>query len=214
MRRIAEKLREGEEVEYGFLGVVPNPTPEPSAKGVRISGVQEGSPAQRAGLKAHDWVLSINGQPIRDSDDLFLQIGIHLAGTTVRIEAASSPVGLRRTCTAKLAKFLVPGPIVASRKPPAKGGLRVDYTSILGQRPGAHFFVQRIPDGVAIREVVPGSPADAARLQADKVITHVNDQRVSSPAEYYQAVARAGNRIVLKFLTSEGREDRVSLEAQ
>ena len=47
-------------------------------------------------------------------------------------------------------------------------------------------------DGVAIREVVPGSAADKARLQPEKLITHVNGRAVLTPADYYKAIARAG----------------------
>ncbi|MFM7150262.1 MAG: PDZ domain-containing protein, partial [Gemmataceae bacterium] len=66
--------------------------------------------------------------------------------------------------------------------------------------------------GVIVREVLPGSPADAARLQPDKVITQVNGKPVTTPAEYYEEVARSGKKVQLTFLTSEGRPEQLTLE--
>jgi serine protease Do len=210
LRRIIEVLRRGEEVEYGFLGVQMHPDTR-SGPGVQIGAVADGSPAQRAKLIRGDYIFTVNGVPVHDNDDLFLQIGINLAGTEVRIEAAHRADGPRQTLTAKLAKYLVKTPIVASKRPPALGGLRVDYTSILSQRDGAVAWVRGIPEGVAIREVLTGSPADKEQLQTDKVITRVNNVPVKSPREYYAQVERNPQRIELTFLNSEGREERVTL---
>jgi S1-C subfamily serine protease len=112
----------------------------------------------------------------------------------------------------KLAKFYVPGPVISSRRPPARGGLRVDYTSLLSQRGPFFDWSRGPPDGVIIREVLPSSSADKARLQPDKIITQVNGRPVTSPAEYYQEMAKAGERAELTFLDSEGRPERVTLD--
>jgi S1-C subfamily serine protease len=149
--------------------------------------------------------------PIRDNDDLFLNIGIHLAGQPIRLVVARSADGPRRTVTANLAKFYVPGPIIASRRPAAPCGLRVDHTSILSQR-NAFPALRHIPHGVVIREVLPNSPADKAQLQPDKVITRVNGKVINTPSEFYAAMDRAGGPIELRIQDGEGREERVSLE--
>jgi serine protease Do len=111
----------------------------------------------------------------------------------------------RRTFEVPLGKYYVPAPSIASRRPPAVGGLRVDYSSILSQRAGAVPWGPVPPEGVVIREVVPGSPADKAQLQVDKVITAVNDQPVKTPAEFYAAMERANGRAVLTVRTSSRR---------
>ena len=63
-----------------------------------------------------------------------------------------------------LVKYYVPGPFIASRRPPAVGGLRVDYASTL-IKTGADRPDAQIPAGVVVREVVPGSPAAKAGLR-------------------------------------------------
>lgn len=209
-RRIIDVLKRGEEVEYGFLGVVL--ANQGGGGGVRIARVSPGSPAARGGISSGDLIVNINGNPIRDTDDLFLHVGMALAGQTARVEVARSPGSGVRPLSIKLAKFYVEGPIIAAKRPPARFGLRVDYSSILTQRTPFVGFTRTPTEGVIVREVVPGSPADAARLQPDKVITHVNDRLVSTPADYYREIARSGKKVELTFLNSEGRSEKLKLE--
>ena len=67
------------------------------------------------------------------------------------------------------------------------------------------------PNGVLIREVVPGSAAAKAGLQPDRIITHVNGHRVNSPAEYLQEMARAKGEAELTLLEGDGGSKRVTL---
>jgi serine protease Do len=207
-RRIIEVLMRGEEVEYGFLGV----RLDRRDTRAQISDVVLGSPAERAGLQAHDVILRINDDVIASSDDLFLSIGMSLTNSDARLVVARGG-GAKRTLTvtARLAKFYVAGPIIAAKQPPAKGGLRVDYTSVRAQRrreetPGGP------PEGVIVREVIAESPADRAGLRPDKVITHVNGVAVTTPAEYYREIEKARDRVELTVLLSEGKPERVTLD--
>ncbi|HZY87548.1 MAG TPA: trypsin-like peptidase domain-containing protein [Gemmataceae bacterium] len=213
VKNIINVLRRGEEVEYGFLGVILDPAPPPGG-GVRLQRVTAGGPAERAGLRAEDRVVAINGHPVRQKEDLFLLIGAQLAGSKVRIEVARPPAWQRRTFDATLAKFYVPAPCIASRRPPARGGLRVDYTSILPQRGATPPWGPAPPEGVVIREVVPGSAADKAQLQVDKVITAVNGRHVTKPVEFYEAMEKANGRAELTFLNSAGRPERVTIDTR
>jgi S1-C subfamily serine protease len=221
MKRVVDKLRLGEEVEYGFLGVRlatwerELPGVGRRGRGVPLSSVDPGTPAARAGLRGGDYILSVNGTPVRDYNDLFLLIGIQLAGAEVRIEAAhGSPDAPRRSCRAKLAKFYVPGPVIASKRPQARGGLRVDYTSILTQRTNPPPFGRGLPQGVLIREVQPNSSADKVKLQPDKIITHVNGSPVTTPAEFYDQMARAHGSVDLTLYNFEGGAERVTIDTK
>jgi serine protease Do len=211
LKRIVEMLRQGKEVEYGFLGV----SMDRGGKGVRIERTVAGSPAQKAGFQPGEYIVSIAGHPVRDNDDLFLYIGTQLAGQKVDIETAPTPDGMgpRRKHSVTLAKFLVPGPIIASNKPPAPAGLRVDYTSLLAQ-PTPPFGFRGIPEGVLIREVVPKSSAERAQLQVDKVIAKVNDVPVQTPSEFYKVMAGAKAPIVLTLIGPDGGQERVTLDSK
>jgi serine protease Do len=192
MRRIIEVLRKGEEVEYGFLGVSPGMA-QPG-RGVEVNSAQSGSPAERGGLRGHEVILRIDGRRIQDADDLFLEVGTHLAGTKVKLEFQTSlPRPEVKTVEVTLAKFWVPTPGIVSRQPAPSAGLRVDWTSVLNQRRNSK---DTIPVGVLIREVVPGSSAEQKGLQVDEVISQVGSTPVTTPEEFYRAMAGKGPIIV------------------
>ena len=96
MKRIVEVLRRGEEVEYGFLGVNLD-TGTRTGKCVKLGRVIGGSPAQRARLTGDEYIVSIEGRPVRENDDLFLYIGTQLAGSTLTLETVAQPDGTGRS---------------------------------------------------------------------------------------------------------------------
>jgi len=69
-------------VVRGYLGVIPQPVDEEMAEafglkesgGALISSVEEGTPADKAGLKEEDIVVAINGKPVYNDTDFRLQI--------------------------------------------------------------------------------------------------------------------------------------------
>jgi serine protease Do len=198
VKRIIGKLREGVEVEYGFLGVEQYLG---LSDGLHIR-VQEGSPAQKAGIHNDDVIVAINGSPVRDFDDLFLTVSTQLAGSEVSVKLAKRP----KTVTVNLAKSYVPGKIIASKKPPAVRGFRVDYTSVLLMKNalGLARGHSVVPAGVFVSEVQPGSPAASVRLHENDVITHVDGHQVNTPAEFYQQAAKIDSSVPMELtLVSE-----------
>src|SRR5581483_2619868 len=87
MRRILDVLLRGEEVEYGFLGVAFDGRAPEGHQGASLLNVIGGSPAHlEGGLKPRDTIVAVDGTPIRDSEDLFVQLGTRLAGSRVRLQ--------------------------------------------------------------------------------------------------------------------------------
>jgi serine protease Do len=213
MRRIIDVLRGGGEVEYGFLGVRLMEPDRYSRGSVRIESLVRGGPLFR-GLTAEGrtedsgyFIRSINGTPLQNNDDLFLAVSMHLAGSTIRVEVSPTPDGPRHLCRVTLAKFPSPalGTVIASKQPPALGGLRVDWTSTLL----AH-DARGVPEGVVIREVLPSSAAEQHQLKPDMIIKSVNGRKVTTPAEFYAAMKNANGPIELAYTTGEPRSvDRV-----
>jgi S1-C subfamily serine protease len=194
MRRILERLRQGLEAEYGFLGVVPAQTAE-SGGGILLREVTPGSPAYAAGLRHGHILEAINGVQVRHSDDLFLQVGTLLPASEVelKIRGRTTPIRLQ------LAKLYIPGTVIASRKPAAARGIRVDYTSAL------YLQMRRtisIPRGVYVREILPGSAAYLAQLKLNEIITHVNGAEVSTPTAFYREAAKVSASEPLKLRLS------------
>jgi S1-C subfamily serine protease len=180
-RAYVDRLEKGLPIDFGFLGVGFQLNARGQASGL---SVYPGSPAARAGLRDGDFIVSVNGRPVHDNDEIFLAISTLLAGSEARIEARS-PGAEPRMLTATLDKLHVPGVVYASQRPAAVRGLRVDYTSVVFQRDR----LPNIPRGVFVSEVKPGSAADTARLQG-AIITRVNGQEIDGPTDFYRKVAR------------------------
>jgi serine protease Do len=192
MQRVIARLREGREVEYGFLGVGPGRRGDV----FRIGGLTPGSPAERAGLNQGDAILAVNGIRVHDFEDLILTVGTLMAGSEVHLKVQSEN-GLVRDVSVKLAKFYVPGKSIASNRPPMVRGIRVDYTSVLMLRQPARGQRAIIHPGVFVSELQTGSAA-AAKLRLEDVITHVKVRDslnpVNTPDEFYREVAKVGVR--------------------
>jgi serine protease Do len=200
--RALKSLRQGNEVEYGFLGIsLPQPydTRWRGKKGVLVVDVLEGTPADRYGLRKDDVITQVNGIDVHDHDALLLHVGklAPEAGAmlTVERDGRVMPIAIR-----ELSKFFVPGRKIVTSEPPAWRGLAVDYVTA-----SEHFrewTLQRRLDpqgSVWIKAVQPDSPAWREGLRPDMLITHVGSQRVTTPAEFRQAVANQEGPIKLRL---------------
>jgi len=189
-RRVLAVLKEGKEVEYGFLGV----SPADSIGGVRVQGLSPGCPAALAGLQFDDLLTAIDGNALTSPDDLLIHGGGALAGTEVTIEYERN--GSKHKLKLTLAKNVNPLPFIATVSPPAPFGIKIDYYSMRAAGGG---WPDRNPVnpplGVLVREVEPGSPGERALKDAGQpqkgawLITHVDGKSVANPKEYYTQTA-------------------------
>ena len=95
-RRILDKLKRGEAVRYGYLGVGVDDVEAPTsarvaemrrARGARITKVEPSNgPAGRAGLSPDDVVIEFNGTPIESRDHLIRVVGFTPVGTEATIK--------------------------------------------------------------------------------------------------------------------------------
>jgi S1-C subfamily serine protease len=76
-------------VAPGYLGVRAVEHQPAGSRGVVILDTAPGGPADRAGLKPNDTILSIGGQRIRTPQDLQAAMASHKAGETVEVTWSS-----------------------------------------------------------------------------------------------------------------------------
>jgi serine protease Do len=190
-RRIIATLLKGQEVEYGFLGV----SPGGERGSVIISSVTPGCPAALAGLRGGEVLESVDGNPLIEQDDLLLYVGGALAGTQVTLTVRRGEQRIPVVLT--LAKIANPLPFIASQAPPSLAGLKIDYASVrLLQLFNARDPLRVAPpQGVSVRELEPGSVAEARFKEAGEtvsswIITQVDGKAVAQPADFYRAVER------------------------
>ena len=195
VKRIIETLKAGREMEYGFLGVQPQNftkaearamTGFPEVDGVLVQNVVLPQ-TQRGGLQQGDVVVAIDGKPVRNSNDLVLQVGGCLAGQTLKFKV------VRRKGEAELT---VQARQVSDRRPDHRDerpadrsrGFKVDYLSLLVDEMSSNLFdlgSSMPPGGVLVTEVEPSSPADAQGISPKSVIVSVNGKNVDSPDDSF-----------------------------
>ncbi|QWD11060.1 Do family serine endopeptidase [Polynucleobacter paneuropaeus] len=94
VKQVMESIVKSGSVTRGWIGVEPqNVSPEHSSSfglankhGILITGVLEGGPADRAGMKPGDVLIGINNEPIKDVRDLLNKIAQTEPGHMLKLE--------------------------------------------------------------------------------------------------------------------------------
>src|SRR5215216_4912985 len=94
--RVADALTKHGTVKRGYLGVRTQPVDVSDAArqalqreqshGLLVLWLEEGGPAEKAGLLVGDIVVAVSGQPVGDADDLFAALGGDTVGKAVAVE--------------------------------------------------------------------------------------------------------------------------------
>jgi len=178
-----------------------------SERGVLLGQVVPDSPAAKAGLKQDDIITEINGQRVEGAVQFRRMIHEIPAGRTAQLtvwrdgrsQAFSVTLGKAEErhrfwmgTNPDTLSFRMPeipdnieipdvpfvGPMVMSGMRPRLG---IDAEDLSGQL--GSFFGAPDGEGILVREVNPGSPAEKAGLKAGDVITKLNDERVRTAAD-------------------------------
>jgi serine protease Do len=225
MKRIIESLRQGKEVEYGFLGIQPGEiTPAQAASpewaavfarlkqngAARIEQIVPNLPAHRGGLAEGDLVLRVGDRPIFNQNDLMREVGLVAPGTIVKIRIFRplSPleVGREVDVDVEVGKWPVideEGIIATNPVREQWQGIVYDYST--ARKRFLPLTPMRLPPGVRVMEVKPGSQAAAKGILPGDLITQVKGAAVRSPREFAEAIENAAGQVTLKISTPSDR---------
>jgi serine protease Do len=101
---LLDRLKKGETIKQGFLGVQAQATPDKSP-GAIIGQVVKDSPAEKAGIKSGDKIVKVAGEEVSDPPHLSVLVGKHNAGDEVKVTLKRGEEELEVT-----AKLAVPPP--------------------------------------------------------------------------------------------------------
>ncbi len=187
-KKAVSRLIQGKKVVYGWLGISVQELNEKlldyfglkEKQGVLVADVLKNSPAQKAGIKDGDIILTFEGKKISSVRDVLNLTGESEVGKKVNL-------GLLRD--KKLIKVAVeigerPQNIDNPQNPPPP-------KETTGQASWRGITVQEITAGLVITEVKPGSPADDAGLAEGEVISKINKLPVKDLKGYHSAIEKA-----------------------
>ena len=152
--------------------------------GFRILGVVEGSPAEAAGLRAQDFIMSINGSLPGDADALIQAIGGAGPGESLRLSIVRGDDTLSRTVRLDLAPE---NPGNAQIRRGWIGARAIDLPPSLQE-----FFGGSEGVGAMIFEVREGSPAEAAGLRVGDFVLTINETELPGAASFRQGIRQGG----------------------
>ena len=186
-----DQIVEFGEVKRGRLGVVIQDLTRDLAKafdvdeqqkGVLVAEVQPGSGADKAGIKAGDVIISVEGAVIESAAELRNTIGQYRVDD--RIEVTILREGRSKLVKAKL----------ISPESSESGS-----ASIHPQLEGASLQESLNEGGIEITAVAEGSKAAAAGLQRGDIILSVNRHTVNSLDELRKLASRSKSQLVLRI---------------
>ena len=156
---------------------------ESQDKVTRVLRVEDGSPADKAGLRKGDVIARVEGTPVHDADELRFLLRDIPVGTRVTLGV------LRGKAPAEVA--LVPAEMSTDRAFAlfqSRSGLSLGELSVKEAR-AAGWDVQK--PVLALRDVARGSMAARAGLRRGDLVISVNSAEVDSLKEFEKALGQA-----------------------
>lgn len=222
MRRVIDQLRQGHEVDYGFLGITPDdvemvnsPEYEPLFRqfgqwgAVRINeDPKEGFPAAGR-LSRGDLVFRINGQPVASRSDLMRVVG--LAGPMTLVQIQGYRDNSRFETEVQLGKWpLLDEDRVVTTRPNWEPwrGIEVDYCS--GRMRWFSRLTQhpRLLRSVVIKKLAPDSPAARAGLNEQDHILAIGGKPVQNPRDFVKATGQGAGTVDVTVWSEIGGDQR------
>ena len=200
---ILPQLRERGRVSRGFVDVSVTrvtPTIERALgltvdRGALIQSVGPDSTADRAGLRAYDVIVAVDGSPIQSDEELIRQLAARAPGTATSLDVVRQDE--RQTVTVKLTERPVPvsaqGRMRKSDARQAAGREQGPLGLTVNDLDPASTFRKALPDsivGVVVVDVDPAGPARLARVRPGQVILEVN-RRATPTAAAFKAMVMA-----------------------
>jgi serine protease Do len=181
---IISQLKEDGSVTRGWLGVgIQDLTPEladyynlKDKKGVLVSQVFRGDPAEKAGIKPNDIIIAVDGKPVNTGRELSATIAGLPVGKRTAIMVLRD--GKEKTFYAELAKRQ-DSELVAKQELEDNGDLGMQVTELTPES-ARRFGHSEDENGVLVIGVQPGSKADQAGIQPGDLVKEVNRKPVDT----------------------------------
>ncbi len=178
--------------------------------GVLINNVQKGGPGEKAGLKADDIIIAMNGKAIKDGDDLVSRVSDTPVGTAIDLTADRDGKRMQFKVT-----IMDRAEVFKDR--PEFAEMQQEHLDTAKQEPGQYRFgiklhaltdAERtamgldVKGGLAVRGVDEGSFAEDIGLIEKDVIVAINRQPVTSVDDIVkiQATLKAGDPVALHIM--------------
>jgi serine protease Do len=223
-RPVIAQLKAHGKVERGWLGVqIQEVTPEiakdlglPKAEGALVADVTARSPAEKAGIKQGDVILSYNGEDIAKLRDLTLAVAATQAGETAQVKVWRN--GKEET----LAPIVAEMPANLGQMAANEGGGEGGSDNAMGASFGRltpelrhRLGVRKDVKGVVVTAIAADSPLTEIGIERADVIEQINRKPVATPEEAVKDLEAVqhekGEKRLLVLLNRHGINEYVAM---
>ena len=210
--------------EPGYLGLKflddPGRAPGNIESSIVVFEVIPGGPADLAGVRAGDWILSIDAAPVRTAGQLLQQLERRFARDAVELQVwrGDATAGALQTLPPITLGVRPPNlrqfdaaastPPSLVRRPPLLGVTVAAVPAYLQER-------WNLPHrrGAYITGLTVGSPADTAGLPSGAVVWAVDGVDVNTPNEFGSAIQAAGPgaQVMLSYWHNDDQPQRATI---
>ncbi|MBU4055755.1 MAG: DegQ family serine endoprotease [Proteobacteria bacterium] len=205
---IIDQLKENGEVTRGWMGVgIQELTPElaeyygiKKSKGVLVTQVYKGDPADLGGIQPNDLIVTIDGKSVSTPKELSMQIANSPVGKNTKIDLIRN--GKEKTVYVTLSKRKE-GEMMARGGSDTQNAFGLSVETLKAEDAQQLGYAEN-ETGVVVTATEPGGKADAAGLKRGDVIKEVNRVPVDNKEAFFTEVNRDKNRATVKILFKRG----------
>ncbi len=194
-KKVIEELKDHKKVQRGWLGVSIQDLDDNTAKalgleepkGALVANVNNGDPADKAGVETSDVILEVNGEGVDDASALTRKVATLSPGEKAKLTVWRK--GKKLTLTAVLGERDTKKIAANGQMEPEKEG-----TAVLGlelrsvnEREAKAMGLEK-GEGLLVLDVDPDSGAAEAGIRAGDVILEINQQPVGSASAFKMMV--------------------------
>ena len=192
-------------------------------RGCEVTVVDHDGPAFKAGLKEHDVIVQFNGNRVEGVEELKRMLHETPPGrkVTLGIMRDGNPMNVDVTLASRMEahtyRFVAPRVVV----PPVHVDIPTIYM-VYGSRAGmqvegltpqlGEYFGVKDGNGVLVRSVEKGSPAEAAGFKAGDVIIKAGDNKISDQGDWRNALRDFRGKKMPVTILRDRREQTVTID--
>jgi serine protease Do len=200
-KRVLNKLIKGEKILYGWLGITIQDLNDDlrnyfgirEKEGVIVVKVFKDSPAQKAGIKEGDLIVSFDDKPVKTSRDLVRMVSSTEVGRSVPMRVLRNGeenivyvnIGKRPEDIEKLE--------VAEKGTSFRGMEVEDITDSYRRR----YRIEE-KEGVVITDIEDGSPSDEAGLMVGDVIIKIEGKKIKDKEDFISVTSKIKGSCLIK----------------
>jgi len=201
---IVRQLKDKGEVTRGWLGVQIRDLDESLANyykvepfsAVYVENVVPGDPADQAGIRSGDIIVSVDGQSVTSGRDLASLIASIPVGQKSKIVLLRD--GQKKTVSVKIAKQSAEE-VKMAKAQGSSDDLGLQVTDLSSEK-ARQFGLDEDESGVLVIEVENGSRADQAGVKVGDIIKGINLKKVGNLKDYEELMAKMDKKEPINLL--------------